>query len=212
MTGFSAKTCFVCVCIWGLLNIFKVCLFIWVGFTVKLWLPWNSFCRPSWPWTHKDLPVCLLNAGMKRVCATPTYLYVFRCLLCPLGKSAFSYPVTFFTLTCAWSNIKISIVDRLTNANMAYSFSISSLTNLVFIFKVHFLHSIQVGHLKYLWISVLCVWMFCPHICLWIVCMQCLQRPERKPLDLTNIYRYLCAAVWVLGNQSQVFCKNNQCS
>jgi hypothetical protein len=38
------------------------------GFSVYLWLSWNSFCRPGWPRTQKSTCLCLPSAGIKGVC------------------------------------------------------------------------------------------------------------------------------------------------
>jgi hypothetical protein len=53
-------------------------LFVWLvfvfcfvfsrqGFSVYLWLFWNSLCRPGWPRTQKSTCLCLPSAGIKGV-------------------------------------------------------------------------------------------------------------------------------------------------
>jgi hypothetical protein len=47
-----------------------VCLFVCFsrqGFCVKLWLSWNSLCRPDWPRTQISACLCLPSAGIKGV-------------------------------------------------------------------------------------------------------------------------------------------------
>lgn len=76
LAGHSATACFMYACVWGLLNIFKVCLFICD--MVSLWNPgWNSLYRPSWPWTHRILPVFPLDDGIKKACAITPSLKVY---------------------------------------------------------------------------------------------------------------------------------------
>ena len=63
-----------------------VCLFCFVlfcfsrqGFSVQLWLPWNSLCRPGWPRTQKSTYLCLLSAeikGMRHHCLAKLILCV----------------------------------------------------------------------------------------------------------------------------------------
>jgi hypothetical protein len=43
--------------------------FLRQGFSVYLWLSWNSLCRPGWPRTQKSTCLCLPSAGIK-ACAT----------------------------------------------------------------------------------------------------------------------------------------------
>jgi hypothetical protein len=41
--------------------------FLRQGFSVYLWLSWNSLCRPGWPRTQKSSCLCLPSAGIKGV-------------------------------------------------------------------------------------------------------------------------------------------------
>ena len=51
---------------------------VWVfqdGFSVHLWLSWNSLCRPGWPQTHRDPPASVsLSAEIKGVRHHPAHL------------------------------------------------------------------------------------------------------------------------------------------
>lgn len=41
------------------------------GFTMELWLPWNSLCRPGWPWNYREPP-----ASASRVLASTLFLEI----------------------------------------------------------------------------------------------------------------------------------------
>jgi hypothetical protein len=45
-----------------------VCLFFEAGFSVLLWLSWNSLCRPGCPQTQKFACLCLPSVENKGVC------------------------------------------------------------------------------------------------------------------------------------------------
>ena len=55
--------CFVFLAFW----FFGFFGFLRRGFSVQLWLSWNSLCRPGWPQTQKSSCLCLPNAGIKGV-------------------------------------------------------------------------------------------------------------------------------------------------
>jgi hypothetical protein len=42
------------------------------GFFVQVWLSWNLICRPSWPWTLKDLPASTSLVLRLKACTTTT--------------------------------------------------------------------------------------------------------------------------------------------
>jgi hypothetical protein len=50
-----------------ILFFFVVFVFSRQGFSVYLWLSWNSLCRPDWPQTQKSTCLCLPSAGTKGV-------------------------------------------------------------------------------------------------------------------------------------------------
>jgi hypothetical protein len=86
-----------------LLRLF-VCLFVFVlfcflrqGFSVKLWLSWNSLCRPGWPQTQKSACLCLPSAGIKGVCPH-AWLRIFFCFTFTMVMEArlVLCPTTFY--------------------------------------------------------------------------------------------------------------------
>ena len=81
----------------------------WNSLTVQGWRSWNSFCRPRWPWRHRDLPdsfSCVL--GLKVYSTTPNWCgaseYVYMSLVITPDSTIpmFVCLLNFFSLLFDW--------------------------------------------------------------------------------------------------------------
>ena len=90
----------------SLLLFFFFFFFLRQGFSVWLWLSWNSICRPGWPWSQKSACLCLPSTGIKGMdhhCLFFVVVFSFVCVcvcvcVCDFPSSEPMHSPTFCVL------------------------------------------------------------------------------------------------------------------